>query len=65
MKNSKGKLSNSWQKTLYGSCFARLQLNSSFRHKQAREEVKFLIRELEIHKGQSILDIPCGSGRHA
>ena len=30
-----------------------------------RQEVDFLLNELDLKKGQHILDIPCGSGRHA
>ena len=30
-----------------------------------RQEVDFLLNELNLKKGQHILDIPCGSGRHA
>src|SRR5829696_3659811 len=30
-----------------------------------QEEVEFLVSELEVAKGQHILDIPCGFGRHA
>lgn len=30
-----------------------------------QEEVEFLVSELDLAKGQHILDIPCGFGRHA
>ncbi len=30
-----------------------------------KQEVDFLLNELNLHKGQHILDIPCGYGRHA
>jgi cyclopropane fatty-acyl-phospholipid synthase-like methyltransferase len=30
-----------------------------------KQEVDFLLSELNLQKGQHILDIPCGFGRHA
>jgi len=30
-----------------------------------KQEVDFLVSELNVQKGQKILDIPCGAGRHA
>ena len=30
-----------------------------------KQEVDFLLSELNLQKGQKILDIPCGFGRHA
>lgn len=56
--------SDSWQKTLYGSIFARLNLDSLPRHKTAKKEIEFLIHSLKLQKDQSILDVPCGTGRH-
>lgn len=34
-------------------------------HEFTKEEVNFLIDELNVQPGQHILDIPCGFGRHA
>ena len=65
MPNSKTlNFSNSWQKKLYGNLSSKCQLDSSERHKQAKKEIKFIIRSLNLQKGQTILDIPCGTGRH-
>ena len=57
--------SNSWQKTLYGKLFAKFTLDSPLSRKIARKEVKFLTHTLELQKDQSILDVPCGTGRHS
>lgn len=38
---------------------------SSFRWEQAKADVDYLLRLLELQPASSILDIPCGSGRHA
>lgn len=59
------KHSNSWHKTLYGKHFAKSGLDSKARHSQAHKEVKFLIDNLELKKGSKVLDVPCGTGRHA
>ena len=57
------KTSNSWQKTMYGKLSAAF-LNSPLSRKQAREQTVFLIQTLGLKKGGSLLDIPCGTGRH-
>ena len=57
------KSSNTWQKTMYGP-FSTKSLDSPLSHKQAREQVKFLIQTLGLKKEASILDIPCGTGRY-
>lgn len=56
--------SNNWHKKLYGDLFAKVGLDSPERHKQAQDEVDFLIESLGLEK-ENILDVPCGTGRHA
>ena len=55
---------NSWQKTMYGDFSTKLHLNSPASHKKAKQEVNFLIHILKLQKKHSILDVPCGTGRH-
>ncbi len=57
--------SNSWHKSLYSEYFAKSGLDSKAKHSQARKEVKFLLDILELERGAKILDVPCGTGRHA
>jgi ubiquinone/menaquinone biosynthesis C-methylase UbiE len=59
------KHSNSWHKTLYGDHFAKFGLDSKARHTQAREEVDFLAKYLDLKKGSKVLDVPCGTARHS
>lgn len=49
---------------MYGDFSAKFHLDSLSSHKKARQEIKFLIRVLELKKKHSILDVPCGTGRH-
>lgn len=58
------KPSNSWQKTLYGNFSATFSLDSPQNHREAKRQAEFLIQSLEIKNGSSLLDIPCGTGRH-
>ena len=58
-------LSNSWQKIMYSDLSAAFLLDSQENHKLARKEVSFLISALGLKKKQSVLDIPCGTGRYA
>ena len=58
------RFSNSWHKSLYGPAYAQLSLDTPLKRKIAKDEVKFLIRCLNLQKGQTVLDIPCGTGRH-
>lgn len=57
--------SNTWQKQMYSNFFAQVQLDSKFSHQKARKEVQFLISILGLNTKKNILDIPCGTGRHA
>ena len=55
---------NSWRKTMYGSAYAKLSLDTPLKRKTAEKEAQFLARALNLQKGQTILDVPCGAGRH-
>ena len=59
------KNSNTWQKTMYGNFSAKIHLDSLLSHQKAKKEVNFLIQSLGLKKRQSILDVPCGTGRHS
>ena len=57
--------SYSWHKKLYDHQTIKTTLNAPKYKKKAKEEVKFLINLLQLNrKTHSILDIPCGTGRH-
>ncbi|MCZ0931561.1 MAG: class I SAM-dependent methyltransferase [Oligoflexia bacterium] len=60
----KKKLSNSWHKKLYGPIHARENINAPIYHKSAKKEAQFLIQFLKLDQSQTILDAPCGTGRH-
>jgi cyclopropane fatty-acyl-phospholipid synthase-like methyltransferase len=54
--------SNEWQEFFDG--YAQLYVNEPFT-KNTIEEVDFILEELKIPPGSSILDIGCGTGRHS
>lgn len=56
---------NSWQVTMYDSEFAQASINSPGFRRLARKEVAALTKVLRLKKGDRILDVPCGTGRHA
>jgi SAM-dependent methyltransferase len=49
----------------YDEFFAENDINSDERHQSAKKEVDFLIKHLKLVEGEKILDVPCGTGRHA
>ncbi len=53
-----------WQNKLYNQLSASQTIDSSGFKKVARRQVIDLVRFLNIKKGQHILDVPCGTGRH-
>ena len=59
------KLSHSWHKKLYGPIHIRENINSPIYHKSAKKQVGFLIQALNLNNSQTILDVACGTGRHA
>lgn len=58
-------MTNAWQNTMYDHVFAEKTLNSSEMHLRAGLEAKFLMDKLNLPTGASILDVPCGTGRHS
>jgi ubiquinone/menaquinone biosynthesis C-methylase UbiE len=54
-----------WHLTMYDRAFAHATIGSKKFAALARKEAHFLIRTLDLKKGQTVLDVPCGTGRHA
>ena len=54
-----------WHKNLYDKWFIDDQLNSPYFRKYAQAEADFLVKKLKLKSGMSLLDVPCGAGRHA
>lgn len=54
-----------WHKTLYDGLFAKSGLDSKAMHEKARLEATFVARVLKLKPNDKILDVPCGTGRHA
>ncbi|MFZ4715194.1 MAG: class I SAM-dependent methyltransferase [Bacteriovoracaceae bacterium] len=56
---------NSWHKTMYDKWFASTTLNSEQLLKSAVTESHFILNQTSLKIGSHILDVPCGTGRHA
>ncbi len=54
-----------WQKIMYDREFANETIGSTAYKKLGRTEASFLIRAVALKKGDRVLDVPCGVGRHA
>lgn len=50
---------------MYDTQLARLTIGSPKLAKLARNEARFLIAALGLKKGDRLLDVPCGTGRHS
>ncbi len=50
---------------MYDEAFAARTIASPDYARLARAETAFLIRAMALRKGESLLDAPCGTGRHA
>ena len=56
---------NSWHEKMYDDYFASINIDTPYLHKQAKKEVGFLIEAMGMKKGDRVLDLPCGTGRHS
>lgn len=56
---------NSWHQTMYDDYYASITLDSDKLHKMAAKDVEFLYKTLGMNKYQTVLDLPCGTGRHS
>lgn len=59
------KSKNQWHKTMYDLNFAKETIGSKAFNDLAKSEVAFLLKKLKLNKNAKILDVPCGTGRHA
>jgi len=57
------KISNDWYKRFFRNSFYNPVTPASL--KNARGEVSFIIRKTGVKKGEKILDVCCGPGRHS
>ena len=58
-------MTNTWHQSMYDHVFAEKTLNSKEMLSKASQEVSFLLEKLDLSAGASILDVPCGTGRHS
>lgn len=58
-------MNDAWHKEMYDRYFASSTIGSRRFRMLAVKEAKSLIRVLGLKAGDSILDVPCGTGRHA
>lgn len=56
---------NNWYKKIYDDFFISMNIDTKPFHKKAKDEVIFLFEKLSMQKGQKVLDVPCGTGRHS
>lgn len=56
---------NDWHQIMYDDYFASINIDTKVLHKTAQSEIKFLFNVLKMKKDQSVLDLPCGTGRHS
>lgn len=56
---------DTWQATMYDEAFARATIASREFARIAEVEAEFLVTALGLAPGERLLDVPCGTGRHA
>ncbi len=56
---------NNWQKDMYDTYYAESTLNSKTLRDRAKLEIEFILSKTNLKARSKILDVPCGTGRHA
>jgi len=56
-------MNNKWWKEVFGLEYGAA-FSEFYSDEKTAQEVKFLVESVGLKKGESILDIPCGQGRH-
>ncbi len=59
------KSKNEWHKAMYNNAFAEESIGSQRFIELAKKQVAFLIDITNLKQGDSVLDVPCGVGRHS
>lgn len=59
------KASKDWYRNFYDEFLAGFTLDDRDARKRAAKDVAFLVKELKPEKGMTVLDVPCGCGRHS
>jgi SAM-dependent methyltransferase len=57
--------SEAWHEKLYDDLLLDWTIDSPRLHSAGKAEAKLLVRALKLRRGDRILDVPCGTGRHA
>lgn len=56
---------NIWHKDMYDTFYANSTLNSKTLRDKAKLEIDFILSKTSLKAKSRILDVPCGTGRHA
>jgi ubiquinone/menaquinone biosynthesis C-methylase UbiE len=59
------KSKNEWHKAMYNKAFAEESIGSRQFIEMAKKQVAFLVKVTNLKQGDSVLDVPCGVGRHS
>ncbi len=57
--------SNNWQKDMYDHFFKAKTIGSKIWAEKGKAEADFVLKVLNLPAEAKILDLPCGTGRHA